>query len=79
MYPCSVIVFNAVDVFSNTINGYAFEVKQGACNNTVYNPERFTQILNTPSNLRKNISHVNTLHSMLLYLLSLFLQGMPKS
>ena len=47
-YPCSVIVFNAVDVFSNTINGYAFEVKQGACNNTVYNPERFTQILNTP-------------------------------
>ena len=47
-YPCSLIVFNGVDLFSNTINGYAFEVKSGACNNTVYNAERFSKMLDTP-------------------------------
>ena len=47
-YPCSVIVFNAVDEFSSTINGYAFEVKSGACNNTVYSAERFSEMVHTP-------------------------------
>lgn len=47
-YPCSLIVFNGVDLFSNTINGYAFEVKNGACNNTVYKAERFSEMVKTP-------------------------------
>ena len=47
-YAWSMIVFNAYDQFSHVVNGYAFQVNNAACANSVYNQKSFDEILNVP-------------------------------